>query len=374
METKKAILAVLSLVALGAVLGGTASFMQLQGQIDQLNSSIQDRETRVVSVQYSGERAVSEVFNSADQSVVSIAAFGEQDSQGSGFVYSRRGHIVTNHHVVDGSNQVEVTFTDGKTKNAEIIGTDPYTDLAVLKVSKSGLKPLELADSSNITVGQKAIAIGNPFGLRSSVTLGIISQKGRTLRTSEEFSTPNVLQTDASINPGNSGGPLMNIKGEVVGVNTAIESRTGTFSGVGFAIPSNTVETVVPEIISQGDYQHPYLGVSGFDLSPELSRRMGLNTTSGFLVVDVPDGEPAAEAGIKGGGTTIDYRGRNLDIGGDVIIGIDGQKVRGINDILLYLSRQTEVGQTVTLKVIRDGERIEIPVTLDKRPEANILG
>ncbi|MBC5792959.1 MAG: trypsin-like peptidase domain-containing protein [Nanohaloarchaea archaeon] len=373
MNKIKAALAALSLITLGVVLGGTASFVQLQGQIDQLNSSIQDRETRVVSVQYSGERAVSEIFDSADQSVVSIAAFGEQDSQGSGFVYSKNGYIVTNHHVVDGASQIEVTFTDGSTKNARIVGSDPYTDLAVLKVKKEGLRPLELADSSNVTVGRKAIAIGNPFGLRSSVTLGIISQKGRTLRTSEEFSTPNVLQTDAAINPGNSGGPLMNINGDVVGVNTAIESRTGTFSGVGFAIPSNTVKTVVPEIIAEGDYEHPWIGVSGFDLTPELSRRMGLNTTSGFLVIDVVDDGPAAKAGVLEGGTTIDYRGRKLDIGGDVIVGIGDQKARGINDILLYLSRQTEVGDTVNLEIIRDGERKTVSLTLDQRPEANVL-
>ncbi|MFT4892263.1 MAG: S1-C subfamily serine protease [Candidatus Nanohaloarchaea archaeon] len=358
-------------LVIGAAAGGALTFEYMQSEINSLNERLDDLESsaNVVRLNYTENTGLSTLFQSVDQSAVYVRAYGADNSQGSGFIYSEDGYIVTNAHVVQDADRVEVGFLDGSTRRARIIGTDPYTDLAVLKVSKSGLEPLELADSSEVQVGQKAVAIGNPFGLRSSMTSGIISQKGRSLRTQGGFSTPNVLQTDAAINPGNSGGPLMNLRGEVVGVNTAIESSTGTFSGVGFAIPSNTVKNVVPSLIEDQDHQHPWIGVSGVDVSPEIADRMDLENTTGFLVVDVVEDSPADQAGIRPGNRTENINGNPVNLGGDVITAINGEKMRGINDILLYLSRETEVDQEVNVTVIREGERVDIPLTLGARSD-----
>lgn len=355
----------------GFVLGGALTF-------EHMDSQLQDLENRVENIEDSGAPAYvnssnsysyPQLFRQVDQSVVSVRAYGAQNSQGSGFVYDTNGHIVTNAHVVEEASRVEVNFLDGTTRNARIVGTDPYTDLAVLKVNKNGLRPLELADSTDVQVGQPAVAIGNPFGLRSSMTVGIISQKGRSLRTQGGFSTPNVLQTDAAINPGNSGGPLLNVDAEVVGVNTAIETNTGTFSGVGFAIPSGTVESVVPSLLQDGEHEHSWIGVSGVDVSPGIAEKMSLENTTGFLVVDVIDGSPADQAGLRAGEQLEVVNGREILLGGDVIVGIGGEKVRGINDLLLYLSRETSPGETVNMTVIRQGEKIEVSVELASRPE-----
>jgi S1-C subfamily serine protease len=369
-DSKTVSVSVLFLV-IGTVLGGAVTFQYMNSEIQNLDNRLEDLESsaNVVRLNYTEDTGLSSLFNSVDQSAVYIRAYGTGGSQGSGFVYNEEGYIVTNAHVVEDADRVEVGFIDGSTRRARIVGTDPYTDLAVLKVSKSGLEPLELADSSDVKVGQKAVAIGNPFGLRSSMTSGIISQKGRSLRTQGGFSTPNVLQTDAAINPGNSGGPLMNLRGEVVGVNTAIETNTGTFSGVGFAIPSNTVSNVVPSLIEDGDHNHPWLGVSGVDVSPEIADRMSLENTTGFLVVDVVEDSPAARAGLRAGNRTEQINGNPVRLGGDVIVAINGDEMRGINDILLYLSRQTEVDQEVNVTVIRDGEKVDVPVTLGARSD-----
>jgi S1-C subfamily serine protease len=358
-------------LVIGAVAGGALTFEYMQSEIDNLNDRVDSLESsaNVVKLNYTDNSGLSDLFNSVDQSAVYIRAYGTGGSQGSGFIYNEDGYIVTNAHVVQDADRVEVGFLDGSTRRARIVGTDPYTDLAVLKVNKRGLEPLELADSSKVEVGQRAVAIGNPFGLRSSMTSGIISQKGRSLRTQGGFSTPNVLQTDAAINPGNSGGPLMNLRGEVVGVNTAIETNTGTFSGVGFAIPSNTVKNVVPSLIEDENYQHPWLGVSGIDVNPEIADRMDLENTTGFLVVDVVEDSPADRAGLRAGNRTEEINGNPVRLGGDVITGINGEKMRGINDILLYLSRETEVDQEVNLTVIRDGEKLDVPVTLGARSD-----
>lgn len=356
----------------GLVLGGGLTFYHMESQIESLENRVEAVEDAAVAgapANYSGGYAYNDIFRMVDQSVVSIRAYGAQGSQGSGFVYSSDGYIVTNAHVVEGADRVEVGFLDGTTRNARIVGTDPYTDLAVLKVNKRGLRPLELGDSSQVRVGQPAVAIGNPFGLRSSMTAGIISQKGRSLRTQGGFSTPNVLQTDAAINPGNSGGPLLNTEGEVVGVNTAIESRTGTFSGVGFAIPSNTVSRVVPSIIEDGDHEHSWIGISGLDVNPGIAEAMELENTTGFLVMEVVDGSPADRAGLTAGERVEVINDREVLVGGDVIVEIDDQKIRGINDLLLYLARETSPGDTVEVTVIREGERVDIPVELSARSD-----
>lgn len=368
---QKQLLAAITLLLLGAVVGGGVSVGYADQRMDALEQKVQQANSNKNVVYLNSEQdSMSQLFKDTDQSVVSITAFGSKNAQGSGFIYSENGHIVTNQHVVEGANRIEVSFIDGTTRKARVVGTDPYTDLAVLKVNKKELESLEIGNSSKVEVGQRAVAIGNPFGLRGSMTSGIISQKGRTLRTQGGFSTPNVLQTDAAINPGNSGGPLMNIQGDVIGVNTAIETNTGVFSGIGFAIPSNTVKRVVPELIKDGDYSHPWIGVSGIDVNQDIAEEMELENSTGFLVIDVVEGSPAEAAGLQGGDRNATIDGSEIEVGGDVIVAINGQKIRGISDILLYLARDAEVGETVQITVIRDGERIQVPLTLESREKA----
>lgn len=361
-------IALLAALLFGAVIGGTATYQQMDSRLDSMQNQLQGQE-RTLYVNQSTKTSLTDLFRSVDQSVVSVNGIGAQSSQGSGFVYSKNGYIVTNHHVIDDARRVQVGFTDGDTVDAEVVGSDVYSDLAVLKVDKQGLKPLEPANSSQVQVGERAIAIGNPFGLRGTMTTGIVSQKGRLIQGEGGFSIPGVIQTDAAINPGNSGGPLLNSRGEVIGVNTAIQTRTGAFSGIGLAIPVNTVKRVVPELIQQGDYDHPWIGVSGRSIGPELAEAMNLSEEHGFLVVDVVDGGPADRAGLQAGGTTTEVRGTEMNIGGDVIVAINGEPVQDITDVLLYLEQETEVGETVELTVIRDGERKRIPLTLDSRPQ-----
>jgi S1-C subfamily serine protease len=365
------LLGALTLLLVGAVVGGGASFTYTDQRMDSLEQDFNkgNGQSNVVYLN-SKQDAMTQLFQDTDQSVVSIAAFGSENAQGSGFIYSENGHIVTNQHVVEGADKIEVSFIDGTTRTAEIVGTDPYTDLAVLKVSKKDLESLELGNSSNVEVGQRAVAIGNPFGLRGSMTSGIISQKGRTLRTQGGFSTPNVLQTDAAINPGNSGGPLMNVQGEVIGVNTAIESNTGVFSGIGFAIPSNTVKRVVPDLVEEGDHSHPWIGVQGIDVNQDIAEEMSLENSTGFLVMEVIHGGPADSAGLQPGDRNATIDGSELTVGGDVIVAINGQRIRGISDVLLYLARDAEVGETIQITVVRDGEKVQVPLTLQSRKEA----
>jgi S1-C subfamily serine protease len=369
MDNQKVLAVGFIAVLAGAAAGGGAAYLEFSSEVEQLEQEFEQSNTvRIVHVNES-ESALPALFDKVDQSVVSIRAYGSQDGQGSGFVYSRNGYVVTNEHVVDGASRIEVTFTEGGTYRAELVGTDVYSDLAVLKVDRSGLKPLELGNLSDVRVGEDAVAIGNPFGLPGTMTSGIVSQKGRTLPVQGGFSIPNVLQTDAAINPGNSGGPLLNMRGEVIGVNTAIETETGTFSGVGFAIPVSAVKRVAPRLIEEGDVQHPWLGIEGVTVDSEIAEEMDLEEARGFLVIGTSEGGPSAEAGIQGGDREIQWKGRSLNVGGDVIVAIDGQEVSGINDVLTYLARETNVGETVTLTVIRDGEREEIEVELGARED-----
>jgi len=318
------------------------------------------------------------LFQKTENSVVQITVReGEQrlfggERLGSGFVYDANGHIITNNHVVEGENKATVTFLDGTVYKADVIGTDPYTDLAVIRVDvpKEKLLPLPLGDSSQLQVGQQVAAIGNPFGLSGSMTTGIISQLHRLLPLQEVggFSIPDVIQTDAAINPGNSGGPLLDLKGAVVGVNSAITSGTGEFAGVGFAIPSNTVKKIVPSLIKDGKYRHPWLGVSGTDIVPEIAEALHLEEPKGFLVIDVVADSPADKYGIKGGGKQVTLDGRQIRLGGDVIVAIDDAPVRKIDDILVYMQREKSVGDEVVLSIIRDGAPMKITAVLDERP------
>ncbi|MCB0208078.1 MAG: trypsin-like peptidase domain-containing protein [Anaerolineae bacterium] len=299
--------------------------------------------------------------------------------QGSGFIFDKDGHIVTNNHVVEDAERVDVTFADGATVEAEIVGTDPDSDLAVLKVNTTAesLRPVQWGDSDVIKVGQRAIAIGNPFGLDGTLTSGIVSALGRSLPTENgAFRIPEIIQTDAAINPGNSGGPLLNSEGHVIGVNTAIvprQDRLGgerSFLGVGFAVPANLVKRVVPSLIENGTYDHPWIGFSGNTVTPEIAEAMELSQVSGALVVEVLSGSPADDAGLRSGTREIVFdNGLDTTIGGDVIIGIEDEEVHNFDDLISFLSRRGTVGDTVTLTIIRDGEEQQVELTLGPRPE-----
>jgi S1-C subfamily serine protease len=296
---------------------------------------------------------------------------------GSGFVIDTRGRIVTNNHVVEQADALRVVLSDGGVADAQILGLDPYSDLAVIQVEipPERLVPLELSDSSTLQVGQRVVAIGNPFGLEGTMTVGIVSALGRTLpaqvlQGTGRFSNPEIVQTDAAINPGNSGGPLLDIRGRVVGVNTAIRSMTGTNSGIGFAVPVNTVRRIVPALIEEGAYRYPYLGITydtRFTMA-ELAGPLGLPVIHGALIDEVTPGTAAAQAGLRGGNREVEVMGTAANAGGDIIVAIDGYRLRDFDDLIAYLVRETEVGQEVTLTVIRDGEELEIPVTLGERP------
>ncbi len=297
---------------------------------------------------------------------------------GSGFFWDSSGNIVTNDHVVNGASNIEVTFADGTTVPGTIVGEDPYSDLAVIKVSAPAneIHPVTLADSTQLKVGEIAVAIGNPFGFQGSMTVGTVSGLGRELPSNSTsqtstatYSIPDVIQTDASINPGNSGGVLVNILGQVIGVTSAIESNSGSSSGVGFAIPAEIVSKVVPSLISTGTYQHPYLGISGTDMTPDIAQAMNLPTTTrGALVVQVTPGGPAASAGLQGSNNTVTINGSQETVGGDVIQSINGQTINSMSDLIAYLAINTQVGQTVTLSVLRNGQSQNVQVTLGNRP------
>jgi S1-C subfamily serine protease len=322
------------------------------------------------------ELTLPDLFTSAEKSVVQITDSNEASADsrlGSGFVYDNNGHIITNHHVVNGGGRLDVTFLDGNVYRARLIGSDPFTDLAVLYVQEvpaDKLLPLPLADSSKIRIGEQVAAIGNPFGLSGSMTAGIVSGLGRLIPSQEagSFSIPDVIQTDAPINPGNSGGPLLNMRGEVIGINSAIFSTTGQFAGVGFAVPSDTVAKVIPALITTGSFNHPWLGVSGTDMTPGVAEALGLEQPRGFLVVDVVSGSPAERAGIQGGDSESVIDGRPIELGGDVIIGIDDKPVRKIDDILVYLQREKSVGDNLKLTVLRDGQVQDVIAVLGARP------
>lgn len=298
-------------------------------------------------------------------------------SSGSGFVIDRNGHIVTNNHVIEGADDLEVILADGVvTGDVEVVGRDPYSDLAVIRidVASNRLSPLELGDSDALRVGQRVIAIGNPFGLQGTMTSGVVSAVGRTLTSQAleggHFSNPEIIQTDASINPGNSGGPLLDTRGRVVGVNTAIRSGTGVNAGVGFAVPANTVKRIVPDLIEEGVYEYPYLGITSDTrlTVAELAEPLDLPVDHGALVMEVQEGTAAAEAGLQGGDREVEVRGQSVVAGGDIITAIDGEEIQTFDDLVAYLVSDAEVGQEVTLTLFRDGERMGVSATLGKRP------
>ncbi len=318
-----------------------------------------------------------ELFEKSESGVVridvdKINSSRETGSLGSGFVFDDLGHIITNAHVVESASSVTITFLDGSQYNAQIIGSDKFTDIAVIKVEEKPryLHPLQMGDSSTLKVGEQVAAIGNPFGLSGSMTAGIVSQIGRLLPSQDTgFSIPNVIQTDAAINPGNSGGPLLNMAGKVMGINTAIQSGTGQSAGIGFAVPSNTILKVVPVLIEKGKYSHPWIGISGKDIDPELAKVRDLDQSKGFLIITVVPGSPAEIAGLKGVSEIKIIGDKEYPADGDIIVSVDGKEVRKISDILIHLQEEKSVGDEMILGILRDGEVMHVILALVERPD-----
>jgi S1-C subfamily serine protease len=338
------------------------------------------------------ETSLPDIFKNTEDSVVQITSTrpgsnevvilnGREIPQnnvalGSGFVYDHEGRVITNYHVVSDVKEVDVTFVDGDTYTANVVGKDPYSDIGILQITdpeffKKGVEPLRIANSSEIQVGEQIIAIGNPFGLSGTLTTGVISQIGRLLPNDVTgYSIANTIQTDAAINPGNSGGPLLNMKGEVIGMNTAIFSNTGVYSGVGFAVPSNMLLKEIPVLIQKGSYIHPWLGFTAKDLSPDIAESLGLaRNYKGAAVVSVVENSPADKAGIKGEIIREGFGGgAEVVRNGDIVTKIDNQPVRSMDDVISHLDENKKVGDKVKLTVNREGNVADVIVILEERP------
>jgi S1-C subfamily serine protease len=331
-----------------------------------------------------------ELFTKVKQSVVTVNVANTTDpsdsSSGSGFIYDNDGHILTTMSAVaaaaDITGDIHITFSDETVHRAKVIGSDSFTDLAVLRVQdvvpKDKLIPLPLGNSSELRVGEQAITIASPFGISGLLTEGVISGLGVVLPSELEeqvdeepapsFSIPDIIVTDVPTNPGSAGGPLLNIKGEVIGINNAIYSSTGEFAGISFALASNTIRKVVPSLIATGSYTHPYIGITGIDITPEIAEAIGLTEARGFLVTDATAEGPAAKAGIQGSDLLTDINGREIELGGDVILEIDNKTVSKIDDILTHLEREKQPGDSVKLTVLRDGQLQEMNAIVGSRP------
>jgi S1-C subfamily serine protease len=310
--------------------------------------------------------------NAGTQIIINGNPLGGQSTRlGSGFIYDKQGRIITNNHVIDGANTADVTFVDGNTYRAKVVGKDPSSDIAVLQItdnfSPEKLVPLTIVNSSSLQVGQQVIAIGNPFGLSDTMTTGIVSQMGRLLPNPDTgFSTPGAIQTDAPINPGNSGGPLLNMQGQVIGINTAINSATGEFSGIGFAVPSEMILKEVPTIIRTGTYNHPWLGIAGGSMTPDIAQSAGLPINyKGVVVGSVQPNSPADKAGLQG---VSQNSFSNTQTVGDIITGIDGHPVRTIDDLINYTYLHKSIGDNVVLTVNRQGQTMNLNLVLQARP------
>ncbi len=319
------------------------------------------------------------LYARANPAVVNITEYANQGGQvvplgqGSGFVYDEKGHIITNAHVIEGADDLEVTFSDGSIEIGTLVGKDLNSDLAVVKIETvpDGVQPLPLGDIEKLAVGQTVVAIGNPFGLEGSLTRGIISALGRSIPALTPFTIPQAIQTDAAINPGNSGGPLLNLQGEVIGVNAQIETGgvTQANAGIGFAIPVSMIKLVIPDLIEKGSHDWAWLGVRGGSLDSWTQEAMHLDVNKGAYIAEVVQGGPAEKAGLRGSSKTATIRGREVEIGGDVVVAINNQTVRSFDDLLIYVSLHSKPGDVVVLTVIRGGKTQEIKVTLEKRPD-----
>jgi putative serine protease PepD len=327
------------------------------------------------------EEIVIGVYRAASPGVVHIASTVlSQDffsrvvperGTGSGLIVDKRGYILTNNHVVENADSLEVTLADKSKAPAKLIGRDPNNDLAVIQINvpKEKLTPLRLGDSNQLQVGQMAIAIGNPFGLDRTVTKGVVSALGRSLKADTGRQIRNVIQTDAAINPGNSGGPLLNSRGEVIGINTAIFTPSGGSVGIGFAIPVNTAKKLLPQLIARGRVSYPWLGISGMDITPDLVRALNLSAKEGVMIAQVVPGGPAARAGLRGAQRRVRVRNFMVAVGGDIILALDGQKISSVDDLTAFLDERKKVGDEVRVDVLRDSKQMTVVTRLGELPE-----
>lgn len=323
------------------------------------------------------EQLVTNLYERVGPSVVHITArvisvdffFGPMPNEGtgSGFIYDEAGHIVTNYHVIEGAESIDVRFSDDLAVPARVVGIDPPNDLAVLALESVpfDLTPLPLGSSDDLRVGQRTIAIGNPFGLDRTLTTGVVSALGRPLQRDDGSVIFDVIQTDAAINPGNSGGPLLDSRGQVIGINTAIRQDA---QGIGFAVPVNTVKRIVPELIANGTYPHPWLGLLGYSITPEMARQVGLPVERGILVAQLYRNGPAAAAGIRGATGEYLVGNRRYLLGGDIITEVNGQPVTDWNGLSEYLELNTAVGDELSLTLIRENEALEVTLILMAQP------
>jgi S1-C subfamily serine protease len=383
-----AIVAVVGLVAIasGLVNSGGGSTTTVQSSLAPISSKSGEEENG---------NTVNEIYKADGNGVAFIESqiapeetepspfdpFGEEESQGggtatgSGFVVDTEGHILTNNHVVEGADEITVKLGESDTaRSAEVVGTDPSSDLALLKVDapSSELHPLRLGNSSQVEVGDPVVAIGNPFGLDRTVTSGIVSALQRQIQAPDGFSISNVIQTDAAINPGNSGGPLIDAEGEVIGINSQIEtggSGSNGNVGIGFAIPINTAKSAIQSLIENGEVEHAYLGISGGTITAQLAEDLNLPVKEGVIVQEVVQGGPADKAGVKGSSTQATIEGAQVGLGGDIIVEIDGKKVKSMEEVVTMVE-EAEPGDEFELKLLRDGQDKTATVTLGTRPSS----
>lgn len=370
----------------GLLVGGIAAYYITSQQVTTLRSEVSNLKAEVsklrgfqnstyqnITIYYQNKTILSKIYEKVKDSVVLIrGTTGSGMVQGSGFIYNFSGIsvVITNYHVVHGTKSISVTFSDGSGYAAKVNGRDPYADLAVITVEapKWKLKPLEIVRSSTLRVGDPVIAIGNPYGLVGSMTTGVVSALGRTIteKYTGGFAIPNIIQTSTPINPGNSGGPLLNYCGKVIGITTAIVAQS---QGLGFAIPSDTILKETPSLVENGTYEgHSYLGVKGMDMSFEIAKAMNVNVTYGWLIVQVISGTPAEQADLQGGTQQVRIDGEPVTIGGDIIIAMNGTRIRNGDDLASYLEENTLPGETVILTVMRGDQKLLVTITLGRRP------
>jgi len=380
-------------IVVGTVAGGLLSYSMVSKQIADLQNQVSTLQEQVANLRsaqnvtnvFGGNVSLSALYDKIKGSVVTIYGFILQTNssttyytqiQGSGFVYNYTGQmiIVTNFHVVNNVVNITVTFIDGDGYRAVVLGSDPYADLAVLSINapQNEYKPIEIVSSSILKVGDPIIAVGNPYGLTGSMTTGIVSQLGRSIteETTGGYSIANIIQITAPINPGNSGGPLLNYMGQVVGITAAIVSDS---QGLGFAIPSSTILREIGSLVKEGSYNHhPWLGVTGTDMSYEIATKMGINVTYGWLIVGVISGGPAEKAGLRGGAENALIAGSWVTIGGDVIIAMNGERITNMDDLTSYLEEYTSPGQVVNITIVRNRQTMTVQVELGTRPPPSI--
>jgi len=353
------------------------AFLNLQKQLETMDTSLTEQSIEIKDFQNQLE-----VFNIVNQTGLipwptiynqlkdSVVLIETNLGLGSGFVYDIKGHIITNQHVIDGADTIQVTFLDGNITSASLIGMDIYSDLAVVKVDPqvTNLYPVVLGSSSELRVGEPVAAMGNPFGLSDTLTVGIVSSLERTLTAVGNYVIIDIIQLDAAVNPGNSGGPLVNLLGQVVGVNTAIQSETGTFTGIGFAIPSDTIKREINALIETGGYKHPWLGISALGVNLAIADAIGLEKPQGILVTEVISGSPVDLAGVRGGDEDNIDPELAIPLGGDVITEVNGLSVITMDDLIVYMERNTVPGDSVVLGIIRDRQELSLTVILGERP------